>query len=216
MTGGPLPPLDPDLGALKPRILVCAPSNAAIDELLERILRDGFRAREGNSYRPSVCRVGSDEALNEGVRQVGLHLCAVRDGLRGDEGNSYRPSVCRVGSDEALNEGVHQVSALPTGCLPPCPAPCLYPRCTVAARAACLTAKHALQLPPQAVNMHIFFPQVWAEEMAGRLLALLPEQWAAEMRNAELTLSAAGARIFGGQRNLMRVCMSVHVVCCLF
>lgn len=68
--GGEPPTLGPELALLKPRILVCAPSNAAIDELLERILKDGFKGREGRSYRPSVCRVGADEALNEGVRQV--------------------------------------------------------------------------------------------------------------------------------------------------
>jgi hypothetical protein len=114
--GGALPPLDPDLGALKPRILVCAPSNAAIDELLERILKDGFKARDGGSYRPSVCRVGSDEALNEGVRQV------------------------------------------------------------------------------------------WAEEMAGRLLALLPEQWDVEMGRTDVALAAAGARVLSGQIRLAQVC----------
>ena len=38
----PFPPQAP-ASAPKPRILVCAPSNAATDELLERILREGFK-----------------------------------------------------------------------------------------------------------------------------------------------------------------------------
>lgn len=56
--------------APRPRMLVCAPSNAAIDELLERILKDGFKDGSGAAYRPSVVRVGAEEALNEGVRLV--------------------------------------------------------------------------------------------------------------------------------------------------
>lgn len=44
----------------KPRILVCAPSNAATDELLERILRDGFMDFSGSRYYPNVVRVGSE------------------------------------------------------------------------------------------------------------------------------------------------------------
>ena len=55
----------------RPRILVCAPSNAAIDELLHRILRGSFRDAGGASYRPDVVRVGSEEALSEDVKQVG-------------------------------------------------------------------------------------------------------------------------------------------------
>eukprot|EP00878_Enallax_costatus_P044800 GHUV01053549.1.p1 GENE.GHUV01053549.1~~GHUV01053549.1.p1 ORF type:complete len:139 (+),score=28.74 GHUV01053549.1:398-814(+) len=56
--------------AQRPRILVCAPSNAAIDELLERILRGTFRDVHGNIYRPDVVRLGSEEALSSEARQV--------------------------------------------------------------------------------------------------------------------------------------------------
>lgn len=54
----------------KPRILVCAPSNAAIDELLERILRESFRDGNGRPYKPDMVRVGHEEALSDSVRQV--------------------------------------------------------------------------------------------------------------------------------------------------
>eukprot|EP00884_Botryococcus_braunii_P008434 jgi/Botrbrau1/17592/Bobra.0166s0033.2 len=46
----------------KPKILVCAPSNAAADELLQRIMNEGFSDAEGRVYRPNVVRVGSDTA----------------------------------------------------------------------------------------------------------------------------------------------------------
>lgn len=42
----------------KPRILVCAPSNAAADELLQRVMNAGFVDGHGGVYRPSVVRVG--------------------------------------------------------------------------------------------------------------------------------------------------------------
>lgn len=47
----------------KPRLLVCTPSNAACDELLSRIMSDGFRDREGRVYWPNVVRVGSNEKV---------------------------------------------------------------------------------------------------------------------------------------------------------
>ncbi|KAD4386198.1 hypothetical protein E3N88_26367 [Mikania micrantha] len=44
----------------KPRMLVCAPSNAATDELLTRVLDRGFIDGEMRIYRPDVARVGVD------------------------------------------------------------------------------------------------------------------------------------------------------------
>ncbi|XP_065881867.1 uncharacterized ATP-dependent helicase C29A10.10c-like isoform X1 [Euphorbia lathyris] len=44
----------------KPRMLVCAPSNAATDELLARCLDRGFIDGEMKVYRPDVARVGVD------------------------------------------------------------------------------------------------------------------------------------------------------------
>jgi len=46
---------------MKPRILVCAPSNAAVDELLERILGHGFRDSSGQMYRPNLIRIGAED-----------------------------------------------------------------------------------------------------------------------------------------------------------
>ncbi|KAK9748680.1 hypothetical protein RND81_02G073200 [Saponaria officinalis] len=44
----------------KPRMLVCAPSNAATDELLARVLERGFIDGEMKVYKPDVARVGVD------------------------------------------------------------------------------------------------------------------------------------------------------------
>ena len=48
--------------AAKPRILVCAPSNAAADELLQRVMLAGFVGNDGRTYFPNVVRIGSPSA----------------------------------------------------------------------------------------------------------------------------------------------------------
>jgi senataxin len=58
--------------AHRPRILVCAHSNAATDELLERILREGFRDRGAGVYRPHLLRVGTEAAVSEDAKRVWL------------------------------------------------------------------------------------------------------------------------------------------------
>ena len=50
-------------GVSKPRILVCAPSNAAIDNLLERVMSRGFQSLQGGVYRPNIIRVGAADAM---------------------------------------------------------------------------------------------------------------------------------------------------------
>lgn len=50
-------------GVSKPRILVCAPSNAAIDNLLERVMSRGFQSLQGAVYWPNIVRVGAADAV---------------------------------------------------------------------------------------------------------------------------------------------------------
>ena len=55
----------------KPRLLVCAPSNAAADELLARVMDRGFFDGHGRTYRPDVVRVGADSSpMTERAREV--------------------------------------------------------------------------------------------------------------------------------------------------
>jgi hypothetical protein len=42
----------------KPRLLVCAPSNAAVDNIILKIMDDGFVDGSGQRYNPSMIRVG--------------------------------------------------------------------------------------------------------------------------------------------------------------
>ncbi|KAG0219273.1 DEAD-box type RNA helicase [Mortierella sp. NVP41] len=53
------------------RILVCAPSNAAIDEIVKR-LKGGIRNTSGDIFIPKVIRVGNIEAVNAEVQDVAL------------------------------------------------------------------------------------------------------------------------------------------------
>lgn len=51
---------DSQIGKVKrPHILVCAPSNSAVDNILERIIRRGFNQKNGDQYRPALLRVGA-------------------------------------------------------------------------------------------------------------------------------------------------------------
>lgn len=43
---------------MRPRILVCAPSNAAVDNVILKIMEDGFVDGNGCRYNPSVVRLG--------------------------------------------------------------------------------------------------------------------------------------------------------------
>jgi len=54
----------------KPRLLVCAPSNAAVDNIILKIMEDGFIDGQGNRYNPSMIRVGS--GMGDAVRSIGL------------------------------------------------------------------------------------------------------------------------------------------------
>ena len=49
--------------SVKPRILVCAPSNAAVDNICEKVLKMGFKQTNNMPYRPGIIRLGAFDAL---------------------------------------------------------------------------------------------------------------------------------------------------------
>lgn len=61
----------PDEGKRGPKVLVCAPSNAAVDELLVRI-REGVLNSKGETIHPNVVRLGRGDAINQAVRDLSL------------------------------------------------------------------------------------------------------------------------------------------------
>lgn len=57
-------------GRAKPRLLVCAPSNAAVDNIILKIIEDGFVDGSGKRYNPSMIRVGVGQSAT--VKDVAL------------------------------------------------------------------------------------------------------------------------------------------------
>ena len=53
------------------RVLLCAPSNAAIDELAQR-LKDGYLGSEFSANPLSIVRIGADQAISNSVRDISL------------------------------------------------------------------------------------------------------------------------------------------------
>jgi senataxin len=53
--------------AQKPHILVCAPSNIAVDNIVQRIIEEGFMDGNGSNYKPDIVRVGRRTGLDAGI-----------------------------------------------------------------------------------------------------------------------------------------------------
>lgn len=51
-------------GSARGRVLVCAQSNAAVDELVSRISSEGLYGRDGKTYKPYLVRVGSAKTVH--------------------------------------------------------------------------------------------------------------------------------------------------------
>eukprot|EP01138_Halocafeteria_seosinensis_P009344 gb/GECG01009549.1/.p1 GENE.gb/GECG01009549.1/~~gb/GECG01009549.1/.p1 ORF type:complete len:997 (+),score=129.48 gb/GECG01009549.1/:1-2991(+) len=64
---------------LKPRILVAAPSNAAVDNVIEKIMQSGFKDGRLCPYGPAIVRVGQSYSLP--IQNSGLSLSQQVDNL---------------------------------------------------------------------------------------------------------------------------------------
>lgn len=53
------------LSKFKPRILVTAPSNVAVDNILCRIVEDGFRDGNAKKYFPNILRIGAGSVISQ-------------------------------------------------------------------------------------------------------------------------------------------------------
>lgn len=54
----------------RPKLLVCAPSNAACDELVRRVMERQFLDGEGKQYRPEIARLGSGDKLSSNAQHI--------------------------------------------------------------------------------------------------------------------------------------------------
>jgi senataxin len=62
---------------IKKKILLCAPSNAAVDEVARRVF-EGVQLKNGKIVKPSVVRLGRDEAMNNSVKSFSLESIVER------------------------------------------------------------------------------------------------------------------------------------------
>jgi superfamily I DNA and/or RNA helicase len=60
------------------RILVCAPSNAAIDEIVKRLM-NGIRNTSGEIFTPKVVRVGTLDTIGADVKEVALDTLIAKE-----------------------------------------------------------------------------------------------------------------------------------------
>ena len=51
--------------SVRQRVLICAQSNAAVDELVSRISREGLYNSDGNMYKPYLVRVGNVKTVHQ-------------------------------------------------------------------------------------------------------------------------------------------------------
>ncbi|GAA5849474.1 hypothetical protein JCM5353_006863 [Sporobolomyces roseus] len=62
-------PTDPSTIPPIPKVLLCAPSNAAVDEVAKR-LKEGVRTSDGQLYVPKVVRIGADSSVDISVKEI--------------------------------------------------------------------------------------------------------------------------------------------------
>ncbi|KAL5611518.1 hypothetical protein BROUX41_000888 [Berkeleyomyces rouxiae] len=72
-----------DQQSIMKKLLVCAPSNAAVDELVLR-LKQGVKTTGGQHHKVNVIRLGRSDAINTSVRDVTLDVM-VQTRLEGDQ-----------------------------------------------------------------------------------------------------------------------------------
>ncbi|KAH9888708.1 SEN1 N terminal-domain-containing protein [Xylariomycetidae sp. FL2044] len=82
--------LGPSSKGTSKKLLVCAPSNAAVDELVLR-LKAGVKSMNGSFHKINVLRLGRSEAINAAVRDVTLDEL-VKARVEGDSEQNRGPS----------------------------------------------------------------------------------------------------------------------------
>ncbi|KAI5921877.1 SEN1 N terminal-domain-containing protein [Camillea tinctor] len=81
------------------KLLVCAPSNAAVDELVLR-LKEGVKSTNGNFHKINVLRLGRTDAINSAVKDVTLDEL-VKAKVEGIAGQNSGPSSRELMHKEA-------------------------------------------------------------------------------------------------------------------
>jgi len=80
------------------KLLVCAPSNAAVDELVLR-LKQGVKTSAGNFHKINVIRLGRSDVINMAVKDVGLDELVNKRLQELNVGEKTRADVNKLHSD---------------------------------------------------------------------------------------------------------------------
>ncbi|CAH8316930.1 unnamed protein product [Eruca vesicaria subsp. sativa] len=83
------------------RVLVCAPSNSALDEIVLRLMTSGLRDENAQTYKPKIVRIGlhahhsiTSVTLDHLVKQrVGSAIDKSKQGTTGTDADSIRTSI---------------------------------------------------------------------------------------------------------------------------
>ncbi|KAJ1026701.1 hypothetical protein NDA16_002299 [Ustilago loliicola] len=94
------------VGATK-KILLCAPSNAAIDEVAKRA-RAGIRLLDGKVIHPKVVRVGRDETINVSVKDISLEYL-IEQRLEGGSAFDANRNGASAADPSALHAEIHNL-----------------------------------------------------------------------------------------------------------
>ncbi|CAO2840402.1 unnamed protein product [Amaranthus hypochondriacus] len=109
-TGNELKPVVVDSSRkYRVRVLVCAPSNSALDEIVLRVLRTGVRDENDRAYNPKIVRIGlkahhsvqavsMDYLVERKLAGLEGHLDKQKQGAAGSDRDSIRASIL----DEAV------------------------------------------------------------------------------------------------------------------
>lgn len=84
------------------KVLICAPSNAAVDELVLR-LKDGVLKENGEQYVPKIIRLGRSDAMNASVRDLSLEELVDRHLRERNDQVSVNPQI-RLDHNKCLAE----------------------------------------------------------------------------------------------------------------
>ncbi|KAK9455857.1 SEN1 N terminal-domain-containing protein [Dipodascopsis uninucleata] len=93
------------------RILVCAPSNAAVDELVLR-LKGGIRSSAGSDYFPKIVRLGRSDVVNPAVKELTLEVQVENEVAKFDEANKSDSGMDRNKLREQLQNVLSERSEI--------------------------------------------------------------------------------------------------------
>lgn len=103
----PIVPGKPAQKVAVPKVLVCAPSNAAVDEVAKRLM-EGIWGSNGQKIMPNVVRVGADRQVNVSVKEISLdylvehRLSLISSGEGAEGGNEMSNLVAEMGRVKKL------------------------------------------------------------------------------------------------------------------